>query len=192
MSRSVAVKIRLPLEVYQEFARESARIFKPIVEHVRDMLIAKWLERSSEKHSTPHDKRRQNVTDLPPLESKNPGQKRFKPPRSGFRGVYAYGRRWAAWLIHNGERTRVGVANTPEEAARLYDLAANAAIGPGAILNFPEPATGSSTTLEQINDAWIARLATGPISPDEMRQWERETAPFMQAVEELETEEIDG
>lgn len=39
---------------------------------------------------------------------------------SGYRGVYPYGKKWAAFAVVDGIRQRVGTASTPKEAASIY------------------------------------------------------------------------
>jgi hypothetical protein len=51
--------------------------------------------------------------------------------------VYRYGDRWEAVIRIDGQRHRVGICDTPEEAAVIYDEHAKARNRP---LNFPPPA----------------------------------------------------
>lgn len=61
-------------------------------------------------------------------------------PRSMYRGVYWYERenRWAADLMHQGTRYRLGRFAEEAEAARAYDRKAVELCGDQAIVNFPE------------------------------------------------------
>jgi hypothetical protein len=57
---------------------------------------------------------------------------------AGFKGVFSSGGgRWRAKLMHCGEQFYLGTHDTPEEAARAYDLKAIALHGEFALLNFP-------------------------------------------------------
>lgn len=70
----------------------------------------------------------------------NMANRRFPVGISGFRGVYAYGRkrdRWSANISRNGQSTPVGVFDDPADAARAFDAAARAEYGEFAVLNFP-------------------------------------------------------
>jgi hypothetical protein len=93
--------------------------------------------------------------------------------QSGFKGVYAYGKRWAAVLHENGKSRRLGAWDTPDEAARAYDdaLIARAGGDPNAAVNFP-------TDLDRLRDAaspFVERFASGPLTDIEWEGWRRET-----------------
>lgn len=47
-----------------------------------------------------------------------------KLPSSGFRGVYAKGRKWEARVTHDGQTERLGVFTTPELASAAYEVRA--------------------------------------------------------------------
>lgn len=57
---------------------------------------------------------------------------------SGYKGVFARGRRWLAQIKVNGEAIRLGTYETREEAARAYDKGALKFFGEFAYLNFSE------------------------------------------------------
>jgi hypothetical protein len=97
--------------------------------------------------------------------------------RSGYKGVYAYGKRWAAVVFNNGVRQRLGVWSTPEEAARAYDAHLVTSMGgdPNAAVNFP-------TDLDQLRSAstpFVERFATGvPLNDIEWGAWQRGTKGY--------------
>jgi predicted GIY-YIG superfamily endonuclease len=73
--------------------------------------------------------------------------------RSGFKGVYPYGKRWTAVLSHNGSQQRLGTFDTAEAAARAYDAALVVRAGgdPTAAANFmsePERAKAAEAAVE--------------------------------------------
>ena len=47
-----------------------------------------------------------------------------KLPSSGFRGVYAKGRKWEAKVTHQGQTERLGTFETPELASKAYETRA--------------------------------------------------------------------
>lgn len=59
---------------------------------------------------------------------------------SGFKGVTMHSQsgRWRAQINRAGEKYLLGAFDTPEDAARAYDLAARQLFGEFARLNFPE------------------------------------------------------
>lgn len=59
------------------------------------------------------------------------------PMPHGYRGVYPDGPSWRAQIKVRGKNRRLGTHRTPEAAARAYDVAALAAFGRFARLNFP-------------------------------------------------------
>jgi hypothetical protein len=94
--------------------------------------------------------------------------------KSGFKGVYAYGKRWAAVFFANGARQRLGVWDTPEEAARAYDrhLVVLAGGDLNAAVNFPSPLDD----LQTAGAGFVERFATGePLTDIEYAAWQRAT-----------------
>lgn len=55
---------------------------------------------------------------------------------SGFKGVHRHGRGWKAQIKLAGKITYLGTFDTPEEAARAYDIAADRMHGAFAAKNF--------------------------------------------------------
>ena len=70
--------------------------------------------------------------------SENAANRRYARS-SGFRGVHRSNRRWKAVVTVEGTMHRIGLFDTPEDAARAYDEAASRLFGSYAILNFGEP-----------------------------------------------------
>lgn len=92
--------------------------------------------------------------------------------KSGFKGVYAYGKRWAAVVFDNGKRRRLGVCDTPEEAARLYDQYLTAQAGdPRAAVNFP----GDLDALRDASTPFVEKLAAGQVNDIEWKAWQEAT-----------------
>lgn len=84
------------------------------------------------------DNRRSNLR--PTTKALN--QANSRKPRnntSGYKGVWwqKQARRWRADLIVNGRKQHLGYFDNKEEAARSYDVAAVAAFGSHARVNFP-------------------------------------------------------
>ncbi len=75
-------------------------------------------------------------------QTQNNGNKRSRVGVSGFRGVCFYPPcgTWQARISISNKSKTLGFRRTPEEAARLYDMAARDHFGEFATLNFPEGA----------------------------------------------------
>lgn len=70
--------------------------------------------------------------------SQNMANSRWPVGKSGYRGVCFYKPEgtWRARISVNGKEKTLGYRRTPEEAARLYDIAAREQFGDFAITNF--------------------------------------------------------
>lgn len=77
--------------------------------------------------------RRNNLRPCSPSENAGNGRQRLGT--SGFRGVTRARKRWR--VVIGKSRQHVGTFDTPEEAARAYDVAAIERFGEFATLNFP-------------------------------------------------------
>ena len=67
--------------------------------------------------------------------SQNASNRHYPHRKSPYRGVVRAKKKWAAQLEQNGKNKHLGVRDTPEEAALLYNEAALKAFGEFAILN---------------------------------------------------------
>lgn len=98
------------------------------------------------------------------------------PTQSGYKGVYPYSnKRWQAVATLQGRRTRIGVYDSPEVAARAYDAAMVASAG-----GDPQAATNAVAAKQQeaalIDAPFVAKLQRGEKLTDvEMATWRRMT-----------------
>lgn len=66
--------------------------------------------------------------------------------KTGFTGVWRYGKRFQAHISHQGTRHYLGSFSSAEAAAQAYDVRATIMKGPAAKLNFgPTPSSGTGT-----------------------------------------------
>ena len=89
-------------------------------------------------NGNPLDNRRSNLRPATKIQNqwnRGKGRPGGKEPRSPYKGVWAAGPRWAAWIVANGERTYLGQYATQEEAAIVYNEAALRLHGEFARLN---------------------------------------------------------
>jgi Arc/MetJ-type ribon-helix-helix transcriptional regulator len=99
------------------------------------------------------------------------------PSETRFKGVYRYGKRWAAWIWdRDGKRMqRIGTYDSPEEAAHAHDLAAQTRYGEQSQANFPTERDQIVATAQPyldklagsgLSDAeWTAWMKTGGVAP---------------------------
>jgi hypothetical protein len=85
---------------------------------------------------------------------KNPPRGPY-PTISGYAGVYRYGNRWQARITRDGQTTRLGTFDDPEEAAQVYDDAARAS-GQTRRLNFPTGAEKQLVPQEETAETPLA------------------------------------
>jgi hypothetical protein len=146
--KELKITITLPQKLKVELEKEARDLYMTLPEYVRHCLIVS--RRSS----------------LPTSSSSKPRSPRAT--RSGYKGVYAYGKRWAAVVYVDQRPQRLGVFDTPEDAARAYDRFMIARTGDqNAAVNFPGPRDPS--------DHYIAKLAKGQLTDIEWQQWQRST-----------------
>lgn len=91
------------------------------------------------KDGNPSNNRRSNLRPCSDMQNAWNTSK-HKDNRSGYKGVYKKRNRYCARICKNGIKETIGYADTPEEAARLYDKRAKELFGEWARLNFPESA----------------------------------------------------
>lgn len=98
-----------------------------------------------------------------------PGPRRSK---TGYKGVYPYGRRFEAVVYTNGQRQRLGVYGTAEMAARAYDNHLVAERGdPNAAVNFPS----SADVTAQTSAPFIEQFASGgKLSDLDWQRWQQQ------------------
>ena len=148
--KETKVSISLPNDVLADLDAEAAGFYKSTAQFLRDLLI----ERT----------RAPQPVAVAPVQAAG-----ARGSRSGFKGVYAYGKRWETVIYVNGSRRRLGVYDAAETAARAYDdfLVAQAN-DPNAAVNFPTPADSARAT----NAPFVERFASsGKLTDIEWGQW---------------------
>ena len=97
------------------------------------------------------DCRRGNLRPATSVESirNRSKQHRDGPPASPYKGVWRAKKRWAAYLLVNGKKTRLGLFDSDDVAAMAYDTAARELHGAFACVNFPRPGERSALDAEQ-------------------------------------------
>lgn len=82
------------------------------------------------------DNRRHNIR-LCTASQNRYNQKQRKDSSHPFKGIGRWRKRWAAFIRKDGKSIRVGVYDTPIEAAKAYDGKARELFGEFAATNFP-------------------------------------------------------
>lgn len=177
MSKQVdtPVEVTLPNEVQAWIEGVCVQFFLSPGEYIRKVVIEHYVSTR-----TPNPLK---SVEAPPPELKTAAASTTtkRKNRSGFKGVYAYGKRWAAVAVVNlnGRKVqqRLGVFNSPEEAARAYDTMCVVAAGdPAAAVNFPDPQVAAA---QQANKELIEKLAANqPLTHEEMAHFE-ENAKYL-------------
>lgn len=148
--------ISLPDDILAEYSDDAAHLYTGLAEYLRQYLIA--------------GKRGPQTVTTTPTVTHGP-----RASRSGYKGVYAYGKRWEAVTYVGGKRTRLGVYDTAEAAARAYDgyLIGQANGDPNAAVNFPGPADATAAA----SAPFIEQFASGRKLTDiEWKQWQQQAA----------------
>ena len=158
--------ISLPDDVLAEYGDEATQLYTSTREFIRQLLI---------------DRKRapQQVVNAP---THAPGAVGSRTSRSGYKGVYAYGKRWEAVVYVNRRRQRLGVYDTAEAAARAYDdhLVVQAGGDPNAAVNFPGPGEVAA----QAHTPFVEQFASGRRLTDiEWKQWQQQQQPAGAALE---------
>ena len=86
-------------------------------------------------------------------------------PASGFYGVKADGKRWAARSWHGGKEHYLGFFDTKEEAAHAYDQAQRAHRSKSCLLNFPSVEVGANAAKQAAEThakKGVKRVSRGP------------------------------
>lgn len=163
-------------------SRREAFDFEQVVKQRFKMLKLKdnWLKPTSELLAFMTEQVERGGTRAPVLTSTTStstspltvNDRKPRDTRSGFKGVYPYGKRWAAVSHEGGRKQRLGVYDTPEDAARAYDQHLIARSGdPHAAVNFPHG-------LDELRDAsapFVERFASGQVNDIEWKAWQDAT-----------------
>jgi hypothetical protein len=91
-----------------------------------------------------------------------PKQPKPRPP-SGFYGVHAIGKRWAA-KINYGDKHHIGCFGTKQEAALAYDREARQC-GGGKLLNYESINAAEEAALQAQAEIFVEALCAGPKQP---------------------------
>lgn len=82
---------------------------------------------------TPHDNRKSNLRIC--THAENVRNRKVIKSKTGYKGVWKHGKKFAAEVVHNGKRMYLGCYTTPEEAAKAYNRVAKEYHGEFAYLN---------------------------------------------------------
>lgn len=175
MARRVPIKVALGERAAAFYRREAEKREMTLAAYLASLLqelavaeVALTLDLGAHARVTP-------VVSVARQESarqESARQESARPPTtrpmaaSGYKGVYRYGKRWAAVLWIDGRQERLGAYDTAEEAARAYDAAAREKFGSAADVNFPDDDV----------EPYVEKLATDtPLSDIEWRELQRRT-----------------
>jgi hypothetical protein len=162
MWKELKITITLPQKLKAELEKEAQDLYMTLPEYVRYCLIVSRRSPSLTSSSSKPRKPRK------PSKPRKPALRGPHATLSGYKGVHAYGKRWAAVVYVDQRPQRLGVFDTPEDAARAYDRFMIARTGDqNAAVNFPGPPDPS--------DHYIAKLAKGQLTDIEWQQWQRST-----------------
>lgn len=156
--------IKLPEDILAEYVDDATQLYTSKQDLIRQVLIELKRPRPGGVLATVASPSATSAASTPPVE---------RPTRSGYKGVYAYGKRWEAVTYVNRKRTRLGVYDTPEAAAHAYDahLIGQAGGDQNAAVNFPGPADEAAAT----NAPFIEQFASGrQLSDIEWKQWQQQ------------------
>jgi Arc/MetJ-type ribon-helix-helix transcriptional regulator len=170
MVKKVKITVSLPRPV-QTWLREMAdQRFLSTSEYLRDVIVQLYVAAQQGPERKPGAI----------LSSSTPIAQRHKtaeprPTVSGFKGVYSYGRRWAAVISANGGQQRLGTFDTPEDAARAYDAALIARAG-GDVTAATNFTSEQERKDKAANAPYLAKLVRHEQLTDiEYAQWRKAT-----------------
>ncbi len=179
------VTLTLPTEVLTEYRALAAQRFSTLSEYLQRMVID---HRPSNSDNRVFEGRPATVpAKLSSVPSIAAEIENTPTTKSGYKGVVAYGKKWAAVAYYDNKRHRLGVYATPEDAAKAYDTAMIIKNGgnPGAAVNFQNP-TEQARYEEQAREKYfVDKLASGQqLTPEEWKAFEKlpSSAPTPSAV----------
>lgn len=160
--RSRKIRVSLPEPVIQWLVSEAEAHHLTTAEYLRVLTVKLFAHRD---RLFLLFKRPDRASTNEPTESTEPTRR--------YKGVHRYGKRWAAWIWDRERKRncRIGVFDTPEEAARAYDDAARAKHG--RTVNFPDEhdkALAAATP-------FLEKLARGTLSDDDWEVWKATRTP---------------
>lgn len=169
MVKAVKIVLSLPKPVLSWLQNRADEKYVGVNEHLRALIVDLYVNAQAvHEHSL--------VPDQGPITTDRGRHNKLKSlPRSGYKGVYPYGKRWAAVVSSGGSQERVAVCDTPEEAAQAYDRAMVERAGgnPRAAVN---ALAQQSRTAQAVDLPYFTKIARGEsLSDVEMATWRRET-----------------
>lgn len=155
------VVVYLPIDVLEALNLEAAQLYKSVGVYLRDFHIER-LQRGDVTQPVDH----------PSASTATAAVAGPRSSRSGFKGVYVYGRRWEAVAYVNRRRRRLSVHDTAEDAARAYDAHLIEQAGdPRAAVNF-SPANAPAAA--EPGTAFVEQFASqGKLSDVEWQRWQQ-------------------